>query len=204
MTLFTDVDKTLFTLINTGWSNSAFDIFMPLISHLADPVTIWLWIPLLGLLAYRKFPGLNMHCSNTGDPAAAVLPMRYLFSCLNMALIYVVNAGIYQLLKHLVHRPRPFVIQDAVVRAQLADMQFFSSFPSGHAANAFMIAVILSAIYTKKRPVFYFTAFLVALSRIYLGVHYPLDVIAGALLGLSLTWLILRLRPINDVFSAGI
>lgn len=58
-----------------------------------------------------------------------------------------------------------------------------SSFPSGHAAGAFSLATVLSNRYPRLRPVFYLVASAVALSRVYLGRHYPSDVLAGSLIG---------------------
>jgi len=70
------------------------------------------------------------------------------------------------------------------------------SFPSSHAANLFAQAVFFGALYRKY--LWYFIAFasLVALSRVFVGVHYPIDITAGAILGsaigLFFAWLLLR------------
>jgi undecaprenyl-diphosphatase len=60
------------------------------------------------------------------------------------------------------------------------------SFPSGHAASSFACAVVLSAYAPRWRVPLYVLAALIAFSRAYVGVHYPLDVLAGALLGLGI------------------
>ena len=57
------------------------------------------------------------------------------------------------------------------------------SFPSGHATNAFAVATYLSYNYRRYFPCFFFMAVIIAYSRIYVGVHYPLDVASGALVG---------------------
>lgn len=58
-----------------------------------------------------------------------------------------------------------------------------SSFPSGHAAGAFTVATIFADRYQFPSPVFYGGASIVALSRIYLGRHFPSDVVTGAIVG---------------------
>ena len=57
------------------------------------------------------------------------------------------------------------------------------SFPSNHAANISGIATIFSYIYFAKRNIFWSVAFIIMLSRIYIGVHFPIDVLAGMLIG---------------------
>ncbi len=69
------------------------------------------------------------------------------------------------------------------------------SFPSGHAATSFACATVLSGLAPRLRLPAYALAVLIALSRLYVGVHYPLDVIAGALWGLAVALAVQRLAP---------
>ncbi len=74
-------------------------------------------------------------------------------------------------LKHIIGRPRPLNEEET------------TSFPSGHATLAFTMATVAGHEYTKLRIPLYITAFGTAFARVYLGRHYPSDVIAGAVIG---------------------
>jgi membrane-associated phospholipid phosphatase len=66
-----------------------------------------------------------------------------------------------------------------------------SSFPSGHAAMSFACATVLSVLVPRAAPAFVALAAAIAYSRLYLGVHWPLDVVAGAALGVATALLLL-------------
>ena len=66
----------------------------------------------------------------------------------------------------------------------------FNSFPSGHTAVSFALAAVLSKRFPRLMAPLYIIAALVGASRVYLGSHYPSDVVAGALLGLAIGWLV--------------
>jgi undecaprenyl-diphosphatase len=93
--------------------------------------------------------------------------------------------GIADALKSAVgsHRPRGYDPLVAVPHSP--------SFPSGHAASSFACATILCAVAPRAAPAFLLLAAAIAYSRLYVGVHWPLDVAAGAALGV-LTALLLR------------
>jgi undecaprenyl-diphosphatase len=65
------------------------------------------------------------------------------------------------------------------------------SFPSGHTATAFAGATILSYLVPRAAPAFYVLAAAIAYSRLYVGVHFPLDVVGGALIGVATALLLL-------------
>jgi undecaprenyl-diphosphatase len=88
-----------------------------------------------------------------------------------------------QILKRTVARPRP--CDAAGVPLALVDLPDPFSFPSGHAAAAFAVAVPIAATWPWLAPAVLALAALVAFSRVSLRVHHPGDVLAGAALGVA-------------------
>jgi undecaprenyl-diphosphatase len=94
-------------------------------------------------------------------------------------------------IKHMVGRPRPVeALGDIDV---LMSTPSSPSFPSGHAATSFAAAVALVVAVPRLAPLVFGLASAVAFSRLYVGVHYPLDVLAGAALGAAVATALLLL-----------
>jgi undecaprenyl-diphosphatase len=91
--------------------------------------------------------------------------------------------------KYLFNRTRPFLWDTEI--APLIKTPSSSSFPSGHSATAAAGAITLSVLYPPIAPVLVPAALLVILSRIYLGVHFPFDVLAGAVIGTATSVVVL-------------
>lgn len=189
------LDIALFYLINRSGQNVLFDYLMPILSNIKYfyiPLALvwlflivrWIW---LFVTARRGF--------RTGSLAVGIV--------LLIAFSEYMSSDI---LKPLFNRPRPpdalshvrlhGYKGDWIVTPELDEPVFgrSQSFPSSHATNMFAAALLLTYYYRRWWPLFYMIAFLVAYSRVYLGVHYPTDTLFGAvvgtLCGLLAVWLI--------------
>jgi len=91
--------------------------------------------------------------------------------------------------KYLFDRARPFMWDTEI--APLIKTPSSSSFPSGHSATAAAGALTLSVLYPPFAPAFLVAGTLVILSRVYLGVHFPFDVLAGAIIGVATAGVVL-------------
>jgi membrane-associated phospholipid phosphatase len=118
-------------------------------------------------------------------------PRRIAAMCLSVGVALAVNGGLTYALKVAVDRPRPFASDPAIV--PLGNLPDDPSMPSGHASAAFAAAAALAVFLPRWRFVPFLVALAIGFSRIWLGVHYPTDVLAGALLGAAVGYLCARL-----------
>ncbi|RLQ23580.1 phosphatase PAP2 family protein [Seongchinamella sediminis] len=109
------------------------------------------------------------------DPEGAALLVPLL------ALALIAERALYWLLKNSLRRPRPQQSVPEFRSLITASDQF--SFPSGHSSGAFLLATALMVVYGAAAAPLYLWALAVALSRVLLGVHFPGDTLAGALMG---------------------
>lgn len=159
-------DRILFSLINglphTWWSDAFF-------------------LALSGAGAYGLgwiFFGLYLFINNKRP--------RNKYFLAGLAAVGIVGFIVVEyLLKPLIGRTRPDAISGAIIVAPTFGESY--SFPSGHAFMAFAAAGYLSAFYPEYRFFMYFLAVQIGFSRVYLGRHFPLDVVAGGISGYALS-----------------
>ena len=116
-------------------------------------------------------------------------------SALSLLLTFiVVNLGI----KNIFERIRPYEVIEGLTRLVPPEESF--SFPSGHSAHAFAVGVVIFLMLPRKVgiPVLVLS-FLIAISRMYVGVHYPTDVLAGIVIGSLLAYI--SVRVVNFVME---
>ena len=112
-------------------------------------------------------------------------------------LIIVTDQTGYRLLKEFFQRARPcFVLPDVLLPIGCTGTY---SFPSNHALNNFAAAAFFTKLFPGYKTLLFVTATLMAISRVYLGLHYPSDIIAGAAIGVVFGYIFaLAILKIHD------
>jgi membrane-associated phospholipid phosphatase len=151
------VDVRLFRLLRENGHDAAVERPIRRFSHLGEHAAIWLVIGL----------------------AAAALDGRRRAEWLRATRSVVVAYALNTLLKTVVRRKRPHLERLPALISTPTSL----SFPSAHASSSFAAARAFSALLPGRAPPLYAGATAMALSRVYLGVHYPSDIAAGAVLG---------------------
>ncbi len=166
LTYFTvNYDAQIFSLINSV-QNPVLDAIMLLITNIA---TLYIGVPIVLALAYLS-------------------KNRKLLADLFVGLI--IGIALTLLLKMVIARPRP----EDIINVGFWVSANFSSFPSDHASTAFVMFGIMGHHLKKWKVWFYLLAVLIAVSRVYLGVHYPTDILAGAFIGILVSQLTIKYK----------
>lgn len=162
MSAILDFDAGLFVLLNQRWTSPALDVVMPFVTdfdHWRIPV-------ILALLVLLARGGTEVR-------------LGVLFAVLAVVVAdQVSSSGI----KAMVERPRPF---DVIAGTRRLSDAYGFAFPSSHAANTFAAGTFLAVRFRRCWPVLAVPA-VISYSRVYVGVHWPLDVLAGAVLGAAI------------------
>jgi undecaprenyl-diphosphatase len=175
MTFLQGIDAAVFSLVNQTLTNPVLDAVMPFVTSQRNFYPVF-----LALFAWLVGWGRPRGRVAAGATIVAVTATDLLCS---------------KLLKHLFGRPRPFQVEEGV--RQLVGASLNTAMPSSHAANSFAAATVLTLFFARRVdgrlrvwvPVFAFGfAVLSAWSRVYCGVHYPADVLVGAVLGVLAGW----------------
>jgi undecaprenyl-diphosphatase len=157
-------DEWLFRILNEKAANPVFDAVMPVITERAyfigPLIVLWLLLFWRAGKRGRIVAFLTLLVITAGDQLSA------------------------HVLKPIFGRERPPYALESV--RLIVDTTRSFSFPSAHATNSFAVASFVSSFYPVTRVPLYVLAVLIAYSRVYVGVHYPFDILGGAVLGLAI------------------
>lgn len=160
-----EMDQLAFKVINSDWSNSLLDLVMPILTDLHR----------IGWLTHYVLPAVLVLWLALDRKNAALTILGLILS------IALSDSLSYRLIKENVKRERPEFCVSGV--RLLTHSHSGYSFPSIHAANIMAAAAMIRYMYPFLRTVVYLLAFFIGYSRIYVGVHFPLDVVGGMLTG---------------------
>ena len=156
-----DWDSYVLHLVNTNQKQIRVRKFFYLISRSGDAY-IYCLVPLIYLIYFPEI----------GHPMLTIL-----------LIAFSIDLSIYFLVKNTICRVRPFEGSDKIPQLIKPPDKF--SFPSGHTAAAFLFATIISSFVPTMAYIVFPWAILLGISRVFLGIHYPTDIIAGVLLGMG-------------------
>ncbi len=163
MNRLVEADRRLYLLIHCSLRRHTLDTAMVWLSGAGTKGAIWFIIAIV--------------------LALVPVPHGWQSALLSIAALVLTEGTINIVLKPLVRRRRPY--QSLVGQQLLVRTPGPHSWPSAHAGSSFGAALVLAYIYPRLAPFVLVLAFLITYSRVYVGVHYPSDVLAGAATGLA-------------------
>jgi len=144
----------------------------------------WFWLDSLGIFFAKYFEYVLIFCLLLFLLVKFKKYWKMVFQALLSA--FLARFVIVELIRWLWQRPRPFIENNV----NLLLTHNSASFPSGHAAFYFALSTIVF-LYNKKAGVlFYIASFLICLARVFTGLHWPTDILAGAVIGIIFGWLV--------------
>jgi undecaprenyl-diphosphatase len=180
-----NLDAAVFHFVNSSLQNPVLDILMPFITNLNKHTTVLVIVSIILILLFVKG-------GSKGKYAVIVLALGILFSD-------QLNSSVA---KFILARPRPCHVLPHV--HLLVGCGSGYSFPSSHAVNNFCGAVILSFFFPQAAVWLYTFAGVVSFSRVYVGVHYPADVLGGAVIGICCGLVMIALFLLVEHLALGI
>lgn len=142
-----------------------------------------------------------------GEEVVVIIVLGAVYWCINkkagerLGITVFISLGLNSVLKFLIMRPRPFVVDDTIINLRPETSGGYSM-PSGHSQTASTLTFGLYQFFKKKYLLIIAIVIstLVALSRMYIGVHYLSDVVVGVLLGIVITYVLYNwLRKKDDL-----
>tara|TARA_B100001250_G_scaffold101640_1_gene85533 strand:+ start:335 stop:931 length:597 start_codon:yes stop_codon:yes gene_type:complete len=170
--ILVEIDKKLMVFLNKTISNSIFDILMPIITNQN-------FLAIIGVI-------LIIYLGYFGEKKGRITLLVLLFAA-GMS-----DAICAQIIKPWVGRIRPSHEFIEYINLLVSKGGKWS-FPSNHAANSFAFATVLSYFYDKNKIILFSIASTISFSRVYVGVHYPMDIFFGGLIGYTISWVILSI-----------
>ena len=167
-----EIDKKLMVFLNKTISNCIFDILMPIITNQN-------FLAFIGII-------LIIYLGCFGGKKGRITLVILLFAA-GMS-----DAICAQIIKPWVGRIRPSHEFIEYINLLVSKGGKWS-FPSNHAANSFAFATVLSYFYDKNKIILFSIASAISFSRVYVGVHYPMDIFFGGLIGYTISWVILSI-----------